>query len=142
MSQWLYDGIVFVGPSDQKTMGFVYLITHLPTNRKYVGKKLFWFKKSKQVKGKIKKFLAESDWREYWSSSDELQQLVKEKGAEEFSREILHLCTNKGTLNYLEAREQFDRRVLEKPDEYINGQIQVRVHHSHVKLMQNENRKE
>lgn len=133
---WIYNGDVFEGPEDTKTMGCVYLITHLPTGRKYIGKKLFWFKKTKQVNKKVKKFLAESDWRIYWSSSDDLQKLVKEKGEAEFSREILHLCTNKGTLNYLEAREQMDRRVLEKPQEYMNGQIQCRVHHSHVKLLQ------
>lgn len=118
----------------EKAMGFVYLIRHLPTGQGYIGRKLFWFKKEKQVKGKKKKVLAESDWRTYWSSSDVIQKMVKEQGEAAFTREILHIAYNKGTLNYLEAREQMDHRVLENPHLWLNGQIQCRVHWSHVKL--------
>ena len=38
---------------------------------------------------------------------------------------------SRGVLSYLEAKEQFDRRVLEK-DEYYNGIINVRVGGSNI----------
>lgn len=130
---WIKDGEEFI-EIPAKAIGFVYLIRHIASGRGYIGRKLFWFKKTKQVKGKKKKVLAESDWRTYWSSSEELQKMVETEGEDKFTREILHVVFNKGTLNYLEAREQMDRRVLENPALWINGQIQCRVHWSHVKL--------
>ena len=36
------------------------------------------------------------------------------------------MCPSRGVMSYLEAKEQFDRRVLET-DEYYNGIINVRV---------------
>ena len=36
-------------------------------------------------------------------------------------------CKNRGECNYIEAREQFARKVLET-DKYYNGHIRVRVH--------------
>jgi hypothetical protein len=47
-------------------------------------------------------------------------------GSDKFTREILYLCKGRGEMSYIEAREQFDRRVLET-DEYYNGIINVRV---------------
>jgi len=118
-------------PSD--IYGYVYLITNLTNNRKYIGKKLFWFRKTKTIKGKKKKIKVESDWKDYWSSSEDVKIDVEKLGIENFKREILYLCKNKGMCNYLEAREQMDRRVLES-DEYYNGTIQCRIHKSHIKL--------
>lgn len=117
----------------EKAYGYVYLITNNTNSRKYIGKKLFWFSKTKTVKGKKKKVKVESDWKDYWSSSDELKADVSKLGADNFTREILHICTNKGSCNYLEAREQMDRRVLET-DTYYNSQIQCRVHRTHIKI--------
>lgn len=119
---------------DPKYNAFVYLITNLVTGRKYIGLKLTKFSKTKQVKGKKKKIKVESDWRDYWSSSEELKEDVHKLGPEKFKREILHFCLNKGTANYLEAREQFDNRVLENPDLWYNGIINCRVHKAHIKL--------
>jgi hypothetical protein len=128
---WLYENKELeVVPDD--AYGYVYLITNTITNRRYIGKKLFWFRKTKIVKGKKKRLKVESDWREYWSSSDELRADVLELGETNFVREILHICPNKGLCNYLEAREQMDRRVLESED-YYNGQIQCRIHRTHIK---------
>lgn len=128
---WLYkNNELEVIPDD--AYGYVYLITNTITNRRYIGKKLFWFRKTKVVKGKKKRLKVESDWRDYWSSSDELRADVLTLGAENFVREILHICPNKGLCNYLEAREQMDRRVLESED-YYNGQIQCRIHRTHIK---------
>ena len=85
------------------------------------------------VKGKKKRVKAESDWREYFSSSEEIQKMVAE--GEHFSREILHICESKGVANYLEAREQMDARVLEYPDRWFNRIINCRVHSTHVKSL-------
>lgn len=119
---------------DPKYMAFVYLITNLINNKQYIGLKLTMFSKTRQVKGKKKRFKVESDWREYWSSSEELKKDVEELGQDNFRREIIYFCPNKGTANYLEAREQFDRRVLENPTQWYNGIINCRVHWSHIKL--------
>ena len=114
--------------------GFVYLITNLIDNRKYVGKKLARFKTTKPpLKGKKNKRrgTVESDWRDYWGSSDKLNEDVQKLGPENFSREILYFCNSRGLMSYLEAKEQFDRRVLES-DEYYNGIINVRVGSSKI----------
>jgi hypothetical protein len=119
---------------DPKYLAFVYLITNTQTNKKYIGLKTTKSKKTKMVKGKKKRFTVESDWRDYWSSSAELKNDIELLGKDAFSREILYYCLNKGTANYLEAREQFDKRVLENPDQWYNGIINCRVHWSHVKI--------
>ena len=129
---WLYNN----SPLEiipENAYGYVYLITNTITGRKYIGKKLCWFRKTKVVKGKKKRLKVESDWRDYWSSSEEVKKDVDALGADKFIREILHICPNKGSCNYLEAREQMDRRVLET-ENYYNGQIQCRVHRTHIKI--------
>lgn len=130
---WFYNNEVFTDPGNY--YGFVYLIENLTDGKKYIGKKLFIFTKTKTVKGKRKKIKTESDWRTYWSSSDELKSDVEKYGEQNFRRTILHLCMNKGTCNYLEAREQFERRVLES-SEYYNGWISCKIGKSQIKLNQ------
>jgi hypothetical protein len=124
-------------------IGFVYKITNTISGRAYIGKKLKHFTKTSlktvTLKSGIKKkkkvkTLVESDWKTYWSSSTELQNDVKELGEENFIREVLFYCQSKGTLSYIEAREQFSNRVLEQPELWYNGIIQVKIHRSHVKL--------
>jgi len=87
---WTYQGNEFA-EIPEGYAAFVYLITNKKTNKKYIGKKLFYFSRSKTVKGKKKRTKVESDWKDYWSSSEE------------------------------------------NPDQWYNGQIQVRVHRTHVK---------
>lgn len=131
--EWTYKGkIIKELPSDCE--GFVYLITNTTNNKKYVGKKLAKFKTTKPpLKGKKNKRRGtkESDWRDYWGSSDKLNADVAEIGKDKFTREVLYYCTGRGEMSYLEAREQFERRVLET-DEYYNGIINVRVGGSKV----------
>ena len=137
---WLYNKeIIDQLPDD--CVGFVYLITNLATSRKYIGKKLAKFsktttktvvlkngsKKKKKVRSKI-----DSDWLEYYGSSIELNKDVEALGKENFLREILFFCRSKAECSYVEAREQFGRKVLES-DDYYNGQISVRVHGSHIR---------
>jgi|TARA_B110000503_G_C7028768_1_gene363058 hypothetical protein len=126
--EWKYKGIL-VAELPEGCEGFVYLITNLTNDKKYIGKKLARFKKTKPpLKGKKNKrrSTVESDWREYWGSSDRLNEDVALLGTHNFTREMLYYCTSKAELSYLEAREQFDRKVLET-DEYYNGIINVRV---------------
>ena len=137
---WFYQGSV-VNELPEDCVGFVYIITNTVSGRKYIGKKLAKFskttyktvklkngkKKRKKIKGKI-----ESDWKEYYGSSPNLQADIDALGTDKFHREILHYCTSKALTSYIEAREQFERKVLES-DEYYNGHIQVRVHGSHIK---------
>ena len=112
---WLYKGEIFNQPQPEH-YGFVYVITNTTTNKSYIGKKLFWFKKTKQVKGKKKRYLAESDWKEYYGSSPALHKDIEQYGIQVFTREILHLCQSKGECSYIEAMEQFQRRVLFYPN--------------------------
>ena len=122
-------------------VGFVYVITNIPTGRMYIGKKLAKFsrttyrivklkngnKKRKKIRNKI-----DSDWQQYYGSSPNLTEDVNSQGTDNFRREILYYCKSKAECSYIEAREQFSRRVLES-DDYYNGHIQVRVHKSHIK---------
>jgi hypothetical protein len=113
---------------------FVYLITNKTNGMMYVGKKLAKFKVTKApLKGKTNKRRSskESDWREYWGSSDRLKSDIEQIGAENFTREILYFCPSRGIASYLEAREQFERRVLET-DDYYNGIINVRIGGSNI----------
>jgi hypothetical protein len=125
---WTYQGKT-IDSIPEEYEGFVYLITNKTTGQKYIGKKLAKFKTTKPpLKGKKNKRrgFKESDWREYWGSSDRLNEDVKNLGEDNFSREILYFCKSRAEMSYIEAREQFDRRVLET-DEYYNGIINVRV---------------
>jgi hypothetical protein len=136
---WLYNGEEFTSEMIDKYVGFVYIITDLSNSKKYVGKKLFQSKrKLAPLKGKTRKRtkILESDWMNYYGSSEEVKQLVEERGAENFKREILHLCDTRGIMSYLEAKEQFDRNVL-LDDSYYNGIIQCKIHRSHVKGLKN-----
>lgn len=128
---WLNQGKPFGSEDIEDFYGFVYLITNTVNGRKYVGKKLFYASKFKMVKKKKKRYKAESDWKKYYGSSDEVKADVEKIGAENFKREILHLCKSKGLCNYWEAHEQFERRVL-LDETYYNSWIQVKVHKSHV----------
>ena len=132
---WLYEGQP-VDQIDSQYKAFVYLITNKLTGRKYIGLKQTEFSKTKQVKGKKKRVRVESDWRDYWSSSEELKSDVERLGADNFTREILYYCKLKSHANYLEAREQMDRRVLENPDLYYNGIINCRVSRNHIKNLE------
>jgi len=85
-------------------------------------------KNGKKIRKKIRGATA-SDWQDYHGSSDQLSKDIESLGRDKFRREILYYCKSKAELNYVEAREQFARKVLES-DQYYNGHIRVRVHGS------------
>ena len=136
---WFYqDNAVTTVPED--VVGFVYLITNMSSGRMYIGKKLFHFskttyktvklkngtKKRKKIRGKV-----ESDWQDYYGSSDALLKDIELIGKDKFKREILYFCKSKAECSYVEMREQVMRKVLES-DEYYNGIIQVKIHKNHI----------
>jgi hypothetical protein len=126
--EWKYNGEI-VNELPVGTEAIVYLITNLSNNRKYVGKKLAKFHKSRPpLKGKKnrRRYNVDSDWKEYWGSSEELKADIFALGNENFSREILYFCPTRGAASYLEMVEQVNRKVLES-DEYYNGIINVRI---------------
>lgn len=128
MAEWLYNGkVIDALPEDCEA--FVYLITNNTNDKKYVGKKLAKFKTTKPpLKGKKNKRRGykESDWQSYWGSSDNLKEDVEALGEDKFTREILYYCPSRGVASYIEAREQFERKVLLR-DDYYNGIINVRI---------------
>jgi hypothetical protein len=136
---WLYNGEEFTSEMIGDYVGFVYIITDKTNGKKYVGKKIFKSKRRLQpLKGNTRRRtkVVESDWQDYFGSSDEVKSLVEEHGRDSFVREILHLCNTKGEMGYLEAKAQFDRNVL-LDDTYYNGIISCRIHRSHVKSLKN-----
>lgn len=129
---WLHSGKPIDEESLEDFVGFVYIITNIESQRKYIGKKLFKFKRTKTVKGKKKRLLVESDWRKYWGSNKTLLEEVSLFGENGFKREVLRLCKSKGELNYFEAKYQFIMGALES-DVYYNEWITLKVHKAHLK---------
>lgn len=129
---WVYKAKIFDSDEIGDNYGFVYLITNTKTGKLYIGKKFFYSMKTKQVNKKKKRFKIESDWKNYYGSNEELKKDVEQLGKDKFLRQILHVCKTKGTCNYYEAKEQFERNVLTE-DNYYNNWIQCKVQRTHIK---------
>ena len=130
---WYYNNELFE-LTPEEYQGFVYQITELHTNKKYIGKKNFWKPKILPINKTRKRRVrtrVESDWKTYFSSSSQIQKLVEESGEEKFKREILKLCKTKGDMSYYEAKLQFENDVLFR-DDYYNEFIGCRVHSKHL----------
>jgi len=137
---WIYEGNEFTSDMIDDNFGFVYEITDLDNGKKYIGKKWFWnTRKRPPLKGKTRKriFKIESDWKDYFGSSDEVKSLVEESGRERFNRKILRLCKTKGECTYFEAKLQFEKDVLLK-DEYYNEFIGCKIHSKHVSTLRDD----
>ena len=131
---WLYNEQPYNETPDEY-QGFVYLITELDTNKKYIGKKNFWrpkilpknSKRTRRVRTRV-----ESDWRDYYGSNKTVQTLVESKGKDNYKREILRLCKTKGEMSYYEAKLQFENDVL-LSDIYYNEFIGCKIHSKHIR---------
>ena len=109
--------------------GFIYKITNLTNDKKYIGKKQCQsIRKRPPLKGKKNKRheKIETDWKTYTSSSNELNKDLEQLGKDNFKFEILRWCDSKWELSYYEARLQFKEEVLLRND-YYNGIINVRI---------------
>jgi hypothetical protein len=134
---WIYKETSILELSDipENTFGFIYLITHLPSGKKYLGKKQLMSVTNKTLGkkelaaltdkrlSKKKQIIKESDWKTYYGSQPEIKQLVKEGNKEDFKREILCFVPTKKLLTYYETKYLFINEVLEKQDQYINNNI-------------------
>lgn len=134
---WYYENKPFEPDEEflKDFVGFVYQITERDTGKKYIGKKFFWStRRLPPLKGKTRKRVVrkESDWQKYYGSSEELKQLVEQKGGDAYHREILRLCKTKGECSYYEAKAQFDYDVLLR-DDYYNEFIGCKIHSKHLK---------
>jgi len=138
---WLYKNKEVLSLEDlpQDTYGFIYIVTHLPSGKSYIGKKSLFHNIKKKL---TKKQLAgqtgrgrkptteviqkESDWKTYYGSAKPILDLIKEGKQEEFTREILQLVPNKKLLTYYECKYLFEYSVLENPKGWFNDNIQGR----------------
>ena len=112
--------------------GFIYQTTHLPTGKKYIGKKsLMYNRKKKLTKKELLEYAGkkgrtpthirvqkESDWKTYYGSHS----FIKEANNEDLERKILQVAFNKKELTYLECKWQFVLEVLET-NKYLNDNI-------------------
>lgn len=137
---WIYHGNEIKSLDDLPEVGyigFVYQITNLVSDKKYIGKKLLKFTRTKKVNGKNKKVQIDSDWQQYFGSNKILNEDVVLLGEDKFKREILYFCKTKGHCNYLESMLQFQNKVLES-DEWYNENIMCKIHGSHVRNFNSE----
>lgn len=128
---------------DNKYVGFVYVITNLSNNRKYIGQKMLKRKVKKQLVKrdkngkvikdkngksiKVRKTITESsDWLTYYGSNEHLNKEVKEIGKDNFRRDILFFCVSKAQMNYVETFLQFKYNVL-FDETYYNGIVNCRI---------------
>ena len=101
---WHYNGkeITELSQFPENTFGFVYKITHTPSGKAYIGKKVLYHNRKVKVTKK---------------------ELVNTNPIKDFKRSIIKLAPNKKLLTYYETQYQFMYQVLEKPDEFFNYNI-------------------
>ena len=135
MSEWTYNNKPFNSDMIEDYIGFVYEVYDTEAKMKYIGKKKFWSKVTKPpLKGKKNKrrSLKESDWKDYYGSSEEVKSLVENTGEWRFKRKIIRLCKTLGEMSYYEMKEQIDNDVLLKPNEYYNAFVGGKIHRKHL----------
>lgn len=140
MGNWKYGEkeIVSMDQMPNGTFGFIYEITHIPTGKKYIGKKQLMSVRNVPLtkkelaeitdkrKSKKKVVTRESDWKSYYGSHIEFRDAVKKKEEHLYEREILRFVTRKKLLTYYEVKELIVRGVIEGNTPYINDNIEGR----------------
>ena len=134
--QWYYQEkhIQEINDLPEGAFGFIYQTTHLPTGKRYIGKKslIYNLKKKLGKKEKVlwegkgrppifKRVLKESDWKTYHGSHAFIKDCVNES-PDDLTREIIHIAYHKKELTYLECKYQFSLGVLEDK-KYLNDNI-------------------
>jgi serine/threonine protein kinase len=138
MKKWLYKNkeIECIEDLGENTFGFIYVTTHIPTGKKYLGKKSLYSTINKKLGKKelanqpitrgrsktTKQITKESDWKTYYGSEEFIKDKIKNNLHSEFSREIIQLVPTKKLLTYFECKYQFIYNVLES-EEWINLSI-------------------
>ena len=107
---WIYQDTNFTSDDIDNFFGFVYRITNIKTGRQYIGRKYFW--KFRTPRGKKRKVKSESDWKNYYGSSEELKEEIQQLGRHNFSRVMLSLHKTAGKTNFEETRQLFVNGVL------------------------------
>ena len=123
---------------EPQPFGFIYEVTHIPTGRKYLGKKQLISVQNKPLgkrelalltdkrASKKKQVIKESDWKTYYGSNPEIKSLIKQGRQSEFKREILMFVPTKKLLTYYENKFLFINEVIEPHTNYINDNIEGR----------------
>ena len=136
---WIYknNSIEDITQFPDNTFGFVYMTTHKPSGKSYIGKKVLFHNQKKKLGKKelaaltgivgrrpsYKLVVKESDWKTYYGSQTDIKQLLTEGKKDEFERTILKMCPDKKLMTYFEVKYQMLYQVLEKPDEFFNDNI-------------------
>ena len=143
--QWTYNGQIITEIDDmpEGTYGFIYKVVHIPSQKKYIGKKVLYFERNKRlgkralealreerakkgIKGRVplkQKVITESDWKDYYGSHLEIKRLLEKDGPMAFQKQILSYVKSKKELTYYECKELFINEVLERDNHYINDNI-------------------
>ena len=135
--EWEWENKTLQEEDIKEYVGFVYEIQNLIDYRKYIGKKNFTRSKIYQKNKKRRRKRVESNWKDYYGSSDILLKDLEKYGKENFRRKILHLCKTKSEMSYLEAKEQFLNDAIIS-EEYYNDWISVRIRRTHLKKDNNQ----
>ena len=142
---WTYEGRLVTQIEDMPkgTYGFIYETRHIPSGKKYLGKKVLYFERNKRLGKKAleklrlerkakgiggrtplkQKIITESDWEDYYGSHKDILRLVKEGVPKDFERRILCYVPNKKLLTYFECKYLFINEVLENKEGYINDNV-------------------
>ena len=136
---WIYknNSIEDITQFPDNTFGFVYMTTHKPSGKSYIGKKVLFHNQKKKLGKKelaaltgvvgrrpsYKLIVKESDWKTYYGSQTDIKKLLVEGKKEEFERTILKCVETKKQLTYFETKYQMLYEVLEKPDDFYNDNI-------------------
>jgi hypothetical protein len=102
---WLYNNtpINTIEAMPEGTFGFIYITTHIPTGKRYLGKKSLYHSTNQKLGKKelaeqpitrgraktTKLVIKESDWKTYYGSADSIKLAIKNKQHDEFTREII-----------------------------------------------------